>query len=91
MKMYLSKIKKKDLITLREGISSYPIYYNEEDLFSDRHNKFIEKNEILLITRSISNKNMNGYECLLNNEIVYISDLIKTHITLKTNFCFVKK
>lgn len=86
----ITKISENDLISLRKGIPSYPIYFNRDNIFSLNYDKFISCKEILIVLKSICLKGKHAYKCLLDNELVYISDLNKDHLKLNVRFCFIK-
>tara|TARA_Y100000287_G_scaffold140091_1_gene114848 strand:- start:126 stop:416 length:291 start_codon:yes stop_codon:yes gene_type:complete len=87
---FITKISENDLISLRKGIPSYPVYYKRNKVFSLSFDKFISFEEILIVLKSINVKEKHAYKCLLGNELVYISDLNEDHLKLNVRFCFIK-
>ena len=87
---FITKIKENDLISLRKGIPSYPVYYKKNKVFSSSFDKFISCEEKLIVLKIINEKEKYAYKCLLNKELIYISDLSEDNLKLNVRFCFIK-
>ena len=89
---YYTEFEIGDLITLREGIASYP-YFQNLKLFKEDPNLNILRfgSDQLMILNKVyeKNKRLIGYECLCSKEKIFIMNVINKDFKLEVGFCYV--
>ncbi len=89
---YYTEFYSGDLITLREGIASYP-YFQTLKLFKEDPKLNILRfgsDQLIVLSRVYGSSNsLIGYECLCNKEKIFLMDMISKDFKLEVGFCYV--
>lgn len=83
-----------DLISLRDGIPTYPYFASLEKYYDDSKMNIesFSDNQYLILSKifDVLNDDVIGYECLSSNGRVYVMDIDQYNIELEVGFCFIK-
>jgi len=89
---YYTEFNVGDLMTLRDGIASYP-YFQNLKMFKENPKlnmtRFGSDQLIVLDKIYKDNNHLIGYECLCVKEKIYVMDIINKDFKLEVGFCYV--
>jgi len=89
---YYTEFEIGDLVTLREGIASYPYFQTLKAFKEDPKLNILRfGSDQLMILNKVYEKNNSliGYECLCSKEKIFIMNVISEDFRLEVGFCYV--